>query len=48
MNHVIVVPKHVDPMPSEDGQLTETCKGSKYPQIESHWTVLTIIIIIII
>jgi hypothetical protein len=28
MNHVIVVPKHVEPMPSEDGQLTETCRGS--------------------
>jgi hypothetical protein len=32
-------------MPSEDGQLTETCKGDKYLQIESHWTVLTIIIL---
>jgi hypothetical protein len=32
-------------MPSEDGQLTETCKGSKYIQIESPWTVLTIIIL---
>jgi hypothetical protein len=29
MNHVIVVPEHVDLMPSEDGQLTETCKGNK-------------------
>jgi hypothetical protein len=45
MNHVIVVPKHVEPMPSEDGQLTETCKGSKYIQIESHWMLLTIIIL---
>jgi hypothetical protein len=27
-----------------DGQLTETCKGSKYLQVESHWTVLTIIL----
>jgi hypothetical protein len=44
MNHVIVVPKHVDRMPSEDGQLTETCKGSKYIQIELHWTVLIIIL----
>jgi hypothetical protein len=32
-------------MPSEDGQLTETCKSNKYVQIESHWTVLTIIIL---
>jgi hypothetical protein len=30
-------------MPSEDGQLTETCKGNNYLQIESQWTVLTII-----
>jgi hypothetical protein len=30
--------------PTEDGQLTETCKGNKYLQIESHWTVLTIIL----
>jgi hypothetical protein len=45
MNHVIVVPKHVEPTPSEDGQLTETRKGSKYIQIESHWMVLTIIIL---
>jgi hypothetical protein len=43
-DRVIVVPEHVDLMPSEDGQLTETCKGSKYLQIESHWTVLTIIL----
>jgi hypothetical protein len=43
MNHVIVVPKYL--MPSEDCQLTETCKSSKYLQIESHWTVLTIIIL---
>jgi hypothetical protein len=45
MNHVIVVPKHVDIKPSEDGQLTETCKGSKYMQIDSHWMVLTFIIL---
>jgi hypothetical protein len=45
MNHVIVIHKHIDLMPSEDGQLTETCKGSKYMQIESHWMVLTIIIL---
>jgi hypothetical protein len=31
-------------MPSEDGQLTETGKGNKYLQIESHWTVLAIIL----
>jgi hypothetical protein len=35
---------HVDLMPSEDGQLTETSKGDTYPQIESHWTVLIIIL----
>jgi hypothetical protein len=29
-------------MPPEDGQLTETCKGNKYLQIELHRTVLTI------
>jgi hypothetical protein len=34
-------------MPSEDGQLTETCKGNKYLQIESHWTVLTVIILLL-
>jgi hypothetical protein len=45
MNHVIVVPKHIDIMLSEDGQLTETWKGSKYIQIESDWTVITIIIL---
>jgi hypothetical protein len=44
MNFVIVVPKHVDLMPSEDGQLTKTCKGIKYLQIESHWTMLTVIL----
>jgi hypothetical protein len=33
MNFVIVVPEHVDRMPSEDGQLTETCKGNDYLQI---------------
>jgi hypothetical protein len=44
MNHVIVVPKYVDIKPSEDGQLTETCKGL-YIRIESHWTVLSIIIL---
>jgi hypothetical protein len=36
MNFLILVP--------EDGQLTDTCKGNKYLQIESHWTVLTIIL----
>jgi hypothetical protein len=40
-----IVPKHVDIKPSEDGLLTETCNGSKYTQIESHWAVLTIIIL---
>jgi hypothetical protein len=44
MIFVIVVSERVDLMPSEDGQLTETCKGNKYLQIESHWTVLTIIL----
>jgi hypothetical protein len=43
MNFVIVVPEHVDLMPSEDGQLTETCEDDKYLQVESHWTVLTIL-----
>jgi hypothetical protein len=38
----MVVSEHVDRMPSE-GQLTETCKGNKYLQIESHWMVLTVI-----
>jgi hypothetical protein len=36
MNFVIVVSEHVDFMPPEDGQLTETCKGNKYLQIKSH------------
>jgi hypothetical protein len=44
MNFVIVVSEHVDVMPSEDGQLTEACKGNKYLQIESHSMVLTIIV----
>jgi hypothetical protein len=39
-----VVSEHVDLMPSEDGQLTETCIGYEYLQIESHWTVLTVIL----
>jgi hypothetical protein len=43
-NFVIVVPEHADLMPSKNGQLTETCKGNKYIQTESHWTVLTIIL----
>jgi hypothetical protein len=30
-------------MPSEDGQLTEICKGHKYLQTESYWMALTII-----
>jgi hypothetical protein len=29
-NFVIVIPEHADLMPSEDGQLTETCKSNKY------------------
>jgi cytolysin (calcineurin-like family phosphatase) len=37
MNHVIVVSEHVDLMPSEDGQLTETCKSNQYIWIESHY-----------
>jgi hypothetical protein len=44
MNFVIVVSEHGDLIPSKDGQLTETCKGNKYLQIELHWTVLTIIL----
>jgi hypothetical protein len=44
MKFVIVVPGHVYLMSSEDGQLTERCKGNKYLQTESHWTVLTIIL----
>jgi hypothetical protein len=43
-NFVIVVSDHADLMPSEDGQLTETCKDNKYLQNESHWTVSTIIL----
>jgi hypothetical protein len=31
-------------MPSEDDQLTEICKDNEYLQIESHWTVLSIIL----
>jgi hypothetical protein len=27
---VIVVAENVDLLPSEDGQLTESCKGNKY------------------
>jgi hypothetical protein len=46
MKFVIVVSEHVDLVPSEDGQLTETYKGNKYLQIESHWMVLTIIILV--
>jgi hypothetical protein len=44
MNFVIVVSEHVDLMPSEDGQLSETRKGNKYLQTESHWMVLTSIL----
>jgi hypothetical protein len=35
MNFEIAVPAHVDLMPSEDGQLTVTCKGNIL-QIEPH------------
>jgi hypothetical protein len=35
MNFVIVVSEYVDLMPSEDGQLTEICKGNKYLQIQT-------------
>jgi hypothetical protein len=38
------VSEHVELTPSEDGQLTETCKDSKHIRIESHWTVSTIIL----
>jgi hypothetical protein len=44
MNSVVAVSEHVDLMPSEDGHPTKTYKGNKYLQIESHWTVLTIIL----
>jgi hypothetical protein len=43
-NFVIVVPEHVDLMPSEDSQPTKTREDNKCLQIESHWTVLTIIL----
>jgi hypothetical protein len=33
-NFAIVVFEHVEHIPSEDGQLTETCKGNKYLQIQ--------------
>jgi hypothetical protein len=36
MNSVIGVSEHIGLMPSEDGQLTKTCEGNNYPQIESH------------
>jgi E3 ubiquitin-protein ligase DOA10 len=42
---VIVFTEHVDLMPTEDGQLSEICESNKYLQIESHWMVLTIIIL---
>jgi hypothetical protein len=44
MNFVIVVSDHIDVILPEDGQLTKTCEGNKYLQIESHWMVLTIIL----
>jgi hypothetical protein len=40
---VIVVSEH-DLMPSEDAQLTETCKSNKYLQTEPHCSVLIIIL----
>jgi hypothetical protein len=43
-NFVTVVSEHVDLMLSDDGQLTETCNGNKYLQIESHYMVLIIIL----
>jgi hypothetical protein len=39
MSFAVVVSGLVNLMPSEDGQLTETCKGNKYLQIQSHWMV---------
>jgi hypothetical protein len=36
MKFVIVVSENVDLMRSKDGQLTEACKGNKYPYIQSH------------
>jgi hypothetical protein len=44
MNFVMGGSEHVDLMLSEDAQLTKTCKGNKYLQIESHWMALTIIL----
>jgi hypothetical protein len=44
MNFVILAPERADLVLSEDGQLTKTCKGNKYLQIESHWRVLKIIL----
>jgi hypothetical protein len=41
MTYVIVIPEHIDLMPSKDGQAMEACKGNKYVQIESDWTALT-------
>jgi hypothetical protein len=43
-NFVRVVSEYFELMPSEDGQLTETCKSNKYLQIESQCTVLKIIL----
>jgi hypothetical protein len=36
MKLVIVVSEHVDLMPSDEGRLTETCRGSECLQVESH------------
>jgi hypothetical protein len=40
------IPQHVELGPSEDGQLTETCKGDKYLQIESDWTASAVILLV--
>jgi hypothetical protein len=42
-NFAIAVSEHVDLMPFGDVQLTETYKVNKNLQIQSHWTMLTII-----
>jgi hypothetical protein len=44
ITHYISVSPDLFEISSEDGQLTETCKGNKYLQIESLWVVLTVIL----
>jgi hypothetical protein len=44
MNFAVGVSEHVYLMPSEDGQMTEKCRGDECLQIESHWMILTIIL----